>query len=384
MSRTDRASLLIHVPREDVFAALTSEAALLAWLPPKGMQARFERFDLRTGGSYRLVLTYDDASDSPGKSSPDSDVSEVRIPRVDPGERVVQEVDFESDDPTMQGTMQMEWQLLSVDEGTIVEIVARNVPAGIRARDHAEGITSSLSNLAAYLEPDVAVAEEDEGIETVEFASLDDLLDHLSGPRPKVPRLSIERIADAAIELVDSGEAFGVKALARHLGVTRASLHNHVDGRDGIIEVMRGRLGEQYLAVPPQGTWDEVVAQTIRASRRMYAEHPFVVPLIVGTTITHPLVIASYDHLATALLDAGFPDDEVLVVVAILDAFAIGFGLDLAAPDQIWRPEVPTVNLERLLSDAETGDERSDRAFEIGLELLLDALRMRLGRLDLD
>jgi uncharacterized protein YndB with AHSA1/START domain len=136
-----------------VFTALTSEAALLSWLPPKGMHGRFERFDMRNGGSYRLVLTYDDASDSPGKSSPNSDVSEVRISRIDQGERIVQEVDFESDEPALQGTMQMEWHLHSVDEGTTVEIVARNVPEGIRARDHAEGITSSLSNLSAYLEP---------------------------------------------------------------------------------------------------------------------------------------------------------------------------------------------------------------------------------------
>lgn len=202
--------------------------------------------------------------------------------------------------------------------------------------------------------------------------------------RPRVPLLSTERIADAAIELVDSGEAFGVNALARRLGVTSSSLYNHVDGRDGIVEAMRGRLSEQYISAQPHGTWDEVVAQIMRASRRMYAEHPFVAPLIVGKTITHPLVIASYDTLATELLGAGFPDDEVLVVVAILDAFAIGFGLDLASPDRIWQPETPTANLARLLADAETGDERSDRAFEIGLELLLDALRMRLGRLDLD
>ena len=79
--------------------------------------------------------------------------SEVRISQIDPGERVVQEIEFETDDPALQGTMLMEWRLRSVDEGTIVEIVARNVPEGIRARDHAEGITSSLANLSAYLEP---------------------------------------------------------------------------------------------------------------------------------------------------------------------------------------------------------------------------------------
>lgn len=152
MSRTDRASLLIHANRDQVFAALTSPEALVQWLPPKGMRGRFQRFDMRDGGSYRLVLTYDDASGAPGKTSADSDVSEVRIVRLVPGEGVVQEVGFESDDPAFKGTMQMEWSLRGGSEGTTVEFEARDVPKGIRARDHAEGLTSSLSNLAAYLE----------------------------------------------------------------------------------------------------------------------------------------------------------------------------------------------------------------------------------------
>ncbi|MFC8681967.1 SRPBCC domain-containing protein [Microbacterium ureisolvens] len=117
------------------------------------MHGRFERFDMREGGSYRLVLTYDDASGAPGKTSAGSDVSEVRIARIVPEESILQEVDFESSDEAFQGTMSMEWSLSSVAEGTVVEFEARDVPDGIRARDHAEGILSSLSNLAAYLEP---------------------------------------------------------------------------------------------------------------------------------------------------------------------------------------------------------------------------------------
>jgi hypothetical protein len=38
------------------------------------MMARFERFDARPGGSYRMVLTYSDASGAPGKASADSDI----------------------------------------------------------------------------------------------------------------------------------------------------------------------------------------------------------------------------------------------------------------------------------------------------------------------
>ncbi|WP_109209730.1 MULTISPECIES: SRPBCC domain-containing protein [Microbacterium] len=153
MGRTDRASLLLHVDRGRVFAALTDPVALAEWLPPSGMHGRFERFDMREGGSYRLVLTYDDASGAPGKTSADSDVSEVRIARIVPDESILQEVDFESSDEAFQGTMSMEWSLSSVAEGTVVEFEARDVPDGIRARDHAEGVLSSLSNLAAYLEP---------------------------------------------------------------------------------------------------------------------------------------------------------------------------------------------------------------------------------------
>lgn len=153
MSRTDRASLLIHADRATVFAALSSPDALASWLPPTGMRGRFERFDLRDGGSYRLVLTYDDATGAPGKTDADSDVSEVRIARVVADELIEQLVDFDSDDPAFEGTMRMTWSLRDADGGTLVEFEARDVPVGVRARDHAEGLTSSLANLAAHLEP---------------------------------------------------------------------------------------------------------------------------------------------------------------------------------------------------------------------------------------
>ena len=199
-------------------------------------------------------------------------------------------------------------------------------------------------------------------------------------PRPRVNLLSVELIADAAIELADSGETFGVNALARRLGVTPSSLYNHVDGKDAIVELMRTRLGERYLPEPISGKWDDIVTGTVRGLRRLYADHPLIVPLIVGKTITDPGVIASYDRLATALVEAGLPDDEVLAVVAVVDAFAMGFGLDVTSPDEIWSGEVPTETLGRLMTDAATGRERSDRAFEIGLEMLVASLRARVER----
>lgn len=152
MTRTDTAARVMSAPVERVYAALVDPAALTAWLPPQGMTGRFERFDARPGGSYRLVLTYTDASTAPGKATADSDVVEARFVDIVPGVRVVQAVDFVSDDPAYAGTMTMTWEVSPADDGTRVVIRADDVPAGIRAEDHAAGLASSLANLATYVE----------------------------------------------------------------------------------------------------------------------------------------------------------------------------------------------------------------------------------------
>lgn len=152
MPRTDRGSRLVAAPVAKVFAALVDRSALESWLPPRGMTARFDRFDPRPGGSYRLVLTYADPPGAGGKSSADSDVVVVRYIDVVPNERVVQAVDFESEDPAFAGTMTMTWTVAAGEGGTLVEIVAEDVPDGISAEDHAAGLSSSLENLARYLE----------------------------------------------------------------------------------------------------------------------------------------------------------------------------------------------------------------------------------------
>ena len=143
---------MIAAPPERVWAALVDPGALLVWLPPGEMTGRFERFDARPGGSYRMVLTYGDASGAPGKTTAESDIVEARFVGIVPGERVIQAVDFVSDDPAYAGTMTMTWEVTAVDAGTRVDIVAEDVPDGISAEDHAEGLASSLKNLAAYVE----------------------------------------------------------------------------------------------------------------------------------------------------------------------------------------------------------------------------------------
>lgn len=152
MPRTDAASRVIDATPERVYAALVEPEALAAWLPPDGMSGRIERFDLQPGGSYRMVLTYADALAAKGKASADSDIVEARFVDIVPGVRVVQAVDFVSDDPAYAGTMTMTWQVTAADGGARVDVTAGDVPDGINAEDHAAGLASSLRNLADFLE----------------------------------------------------------------------------------------------------------------------------------------------------------------------------------------------------------------------------------------
>lgn len=151
MSRTDSASREFTAPPEQVYAALVDPVALVVWLPPTGMSGRFDHYDARPGGSYRMVLTYADPATAAGKATADSDVVEAEFVEIVPGRRVVQDVDFVSDDPRFRGTMTMTWEVTPVDNGTRVDIRADDVPIGISAEDHAAGLASSLENLALYL-----------------------------------------------------------------------------------------------------------------------------------------------------------------------------------------------------------------------------------------
>jgi uncharacterized protein YndB with AHSA1/START domain len=150
MSHTDVGRATIDAAPGDVFAALVDAAARTVWLPPAGMSGRFDWFDARPGGGYRLTLTYDDQT-TRGKSLDNADVVEVRFVAVDEPRRLVEEADFIADDPNLAGTMTMTWSLEPVGRGTLVTITATDVPDGISSEDHAAAFASTLINLDDYV-----------------------------------------------------------------------------------------------------------------------------------------------------------------------------------------------------------------------------------------
>ncbi len=151
--RTDAASRLIKATPQVIYAALVDPDAVATWRAPSGMTGQVHTFDPRPGGTYRMSLRYDTADhEVAGKSSADEDVVEGRFVELVPGQLVVEVVEFESDDPAFAGEMTIVTSLTPNPDGTTVTIECRDVPPGIKASDHLEGLTSTLANLAAFTE----------------------------------------------------------------------------------------------------------------------------------------------------------------------------------------------------------------------------------------
>jgi uncharacterized protein YndB with AHSA1/START domain len=150
--RTDIAARLVNASPESVYAAMVDPDALVVWLPPEGMSGIMHSFDAREGGGYRMELVYGDPASASAKSTENSDIVTARYGPLVSGRQVVQYIDFASDGPAFSGTMTMIWSLAPEGEGTRVTITAENVPSGISKADHDAGLTSSLANLARYVE----------------------------------------------------------------------------------------------------------------------------------------------------------------------------------------------------------------------------------------
>lgn len=104
----------VNAPRAAVYRALIDAEAIAAWRVPAGMRSEVHQFEAREGGAFRISLHYD-SPDAVGKTSAHTDTYHGRFVELVPNERVVEVLEFESDDPAMAGEMTMTTTLRDLD-----------------------------------------------------------------------------------------------------------------------------------------------------------------------------------------------------------------------------------------------------------------------------
>ncbi|GGX11768.1 TetR/AcrR family transcriptional regulator [Streptomyces chryseus] len=198
--------------------------------------------------------------------------------------------------------------------------------------------------------------------------------------RPRTPLLDQERITTTALELVDAQGEFSVPQIARRLGVQTGSVYHHVDGRDGIVELLRVRVASAIdtstLDLRP---WDAALTAWARSYRAAFAAHPRAIPLLMTSPVRAPKVLGQYERAVGLLLAAGFAAADVMVVVSALENLVLGSALDMAAPVTMWElpDETTTPELARALAAA--GPDRTHAAFDLALAGFVAHCRCLLG-----
>src|SRR6266545_1979573 len=103
-----RTSRVIKASPGALYQAFTDPEALAVWLSPGEMTGRVHEFDLRVGGGYRMSLFYPSSDQGrPGKSSDNEDRFTARFVELTPPTKIVQAIQFDSDDPAYSGEMTM-------------------------------------------------------------------------------------------------------------------------------------------------------------------------------------------------------------------------------------------------------------------------------------
>jgi uncharacterized protein YndB with AHSA1/START domain len=150
---TTRNSRLINASPEKLYKAFTDPQALAVWLAPGEMYGKVHNFSLKAGGGYQMSLFYPSSEKgSPGKTSGKEDRFTAKFVELIPAKKIVQAINFDSDNPAFSGEMIMEVTLEAEGKGTKITIVFRNIPSGIRPEDNEAGTESSLEKLALYVE----------------------------------------------------------------------------------------------------------------------------------------------------------------------------------------------------------------------------------------
>lgn len=203
------------------------------------------------------------------------------------------------------------------------------------------------------------------------------------GSRP----LTREAVLDAAIAIADAEgiEAVSMRSVGTALGVQAMSLYNHVENKQDMLNGMAGRL-LAGMTIPEAGEmrWTEAIRAVCRNYRELAHAHPSLLPIIVARPLGSRDSLPPLEAVLNILIAEGFDADTALigfaVMVSYVDGFALGeIGGGNAGDGTVVGDHMPPL---AIVGDAfpitrsvlESANPDNDRAFELGLDLLIDGL----------
>jgi AcrR family transcriptional regulator len=195
--------------------------------------------------------------------------------------------------------------------------------------------------------------------------------------REERPRLSRERVLEAAMTVADEGgiDALTIRSLAQSLGVKPMSVYYYVANKDEILDGIVDLVFSQIELPRADGDWRAEIHRRAHSARRVLRAHPWAIGLMESRTTPGPATVRHHALTAHAY--------------ALLDSYTYGFalqevGLPFEGSDSVAEIAEPIMerfatgdypHLTEMATDyyLQPGYDFGDE-FEWGLDLILEAL----------
>ncbi|MER5387814.1 TetR/AcrR family transcriptional regulator [Saccharopolyspora sp. NPDC002686] len=215
--------------------------------------------------------------------------------------------------------------------------------------------------------------------------------------RPRKPRLSRERIARAAVAVLDADGASGLsmRRLAARLDVSAMSLYEYVGSKEDVLDLA---VDEAFAGVELDGIdgvpWREALTQQLVRARDVMKQHPWLPALMSTRPLLGPNSLALSERFYAVLTAVGLEGHRLTAVIGALTYYVQGW----AATENFWRAvhrdpareaqlrRWTQQHLESRREDYPTlaqhadvvGTDDFDASFELGLATILDGVEAQL------
>ncbi len=212
-------------------------------------------------------------------------------------------------------------------------------------------------------------------------------------PRTELTR---ERVLRAAVEIADRDgfESCTIRRIAEELGVGAMSLYHYVPSKVHLIDGMIDRVFAE-IEPPPAGVdWRAAMRARAASTRAALNRHRWANGLMENRTSAGPAGLALREAILRCLREAGFSIEQTMHAYSVQDSYLYGFAL-LESTMPFDDAEESKERAETTASGVDDLEEAYpylhemvvehvakvgfdfDKAFEFGLDLILDALEAR-------
>lgn len=205
--------------------------------------------------------------------------------------------------------------------------------------------------------------------------------------RGRPPRITREQIVDTALAIAEEQglEAVSLHKIAAALDVKTMSLYRHIADKAALLDAMGDAILAGFRTPETDGApWDLTIKLLAREFRRTAMTYPRAAPLVLTRRLNAPGAMPIVEEVLRLSAAVGVDPDEAVHALRAFIAFLVGTLLResslTSAPDASPAGELDVESLPHLRPAADALRRIDHTAeFEYGLDLVVDALRLRLS-----